>query len=70
MEKLYEAEYRKTFTVEGGIRRYQILCQMFVEDSCMEMSLIVDTVAQVLHNKYGLGWDEIEELAINAYKAA
>ena len=70
MKELYEAEYRKTFTVEGGIKRYQNLCRMFVEDSCMEMSLIVDAAAQVLHDKYGLDWGEIEELEINAYVAA
>lgn len=64
---LYRAEYSKTFTLEGGIARYQKLVKMFADNASMEMSIIVDTAAQVLHSKYGLDWSDIEAYEIAAY---
>lgn len=66
-EKLYDAEYTKTFTKEGGIERYKTLVKMFAKEATMEMSIIVDTAGEILHDKYGMDWDEIEAVEIAAY---
>lgn len=66
-EKLHEAEYNKTFTVEGGIARYTELVKMFADKATIEMSIIVDAAAEVLHEKYGMDWDEIEKIELAAY---
>lgn len=67
MKELFNAEYTKTFTVEGGIERFQRLVRMFADDASMEMSIIVDAAAEVLNRKYGLDWAEIEKIEIAAY---
>lgn len=59
---LYKAEYTKTFTVEGCIERYKKLNARFLEDTSIEMSIICDACAQVLHNKYGVDYETIEAI--------
>ena len=69
IQQLYDAEYSKTFTVQGGIERFLKLAKEFVKNKSSEMSLIVDTAAQVLHDKYGLDYGTIETLEIEAYNS-
>ena len=68
-QQLYNAEYNKTFTVQGGIERFLKLAKEFVKNKSAEISLIVDTAAQVLHDKYGLDYGTIETLEIEAYNS-
>jgi len=67
IQQLYDAEYSKTLTVHGGIERFLKLAKEFVKNKSAEMSLIVDTAAQVLHDKYKLDYGTIEALEIEAY---
>lgn len=69
IQQLYDAEYKKTLTVQGGIERFLKLAKEFVKNKSAEMSLIVDTAAQVLHDKYKLGYGTIETLEIEAYNS-
>ena len=63
---LYEVEFNKTFTLEGGVQRFKDLCKMFMYDHSMEMSNIVGVSGEVLHNKYGVSWEDIEAYEIQA----
>ena len=67
IQQLYDAEYSKTLTAHGGIERFLKLAKEFVKNKSAEMSLIVDTAAQVLHDKYKLDYGTIEALEIEAY---
>lgn len=69
IQQLYDAEYSKTLTVQGGIERFLKLAKEFVKNKSTEMSLIVDTAAQVLHDKYKLDYGTIETLEIEAYNS-
>ena len=68
-KELYDAEYSKSLTVEGGIERFLKLAKEFVKNKSIEMSLIVDIAAQVLHDKYKLDYGTIETLEIEAYNS-
>lgn len=70
IEQLTAAEWGKTFTVAGAIERYKALCQMFANSRNMELSHICNAAEIVLHDKYGMDWDEIEAISIEAMKAA
>lgn len=61
MTDIYNAEYITTFSPEGGIKRLKMLMQMFIKDPCVEMSIIIDTAEQVIHDKYGFSYSEIEQ---------
>ena len=69
IQQLYYAEYSKTFTVQGGIERFLKLVKEFVKNKSIEMSLIVDIAAQVLHDKYKLDYGTIEALVILVIEA-
>lgn len=69
IQQLYDAEYSKTLTVQGGIERFLKLAKEFIKNKSTEMSLIVDTAAQVLHDKYKLDYGTIETLEIEAYNS-
>lgn len=69
IQQLYEAEYSKTLTVRGGIERFLKLVKEFDKNKSIEMSLIVDIAAQVLHDKYKLDYGTIETLEIEAYNS-
>lgn len=69
IQQLYAAEYRKTLTVQGGMERFLKLVKEFDKNKSIEMSLIVDIAAQVLHDKYKLDYGTIETLEIEAYNS-
>ncbi len=66
LEQLTVAEMKKTFTVEGQIERYENLCRDFANSHSMELSMICHAAEIVLHEKYGLSWEEIEAIEIES----
>lgn len=59
------------FIKEQAIDRYKMMCRMFAqEDAGMELSIMMSEQADLLHNQFGLDYNEIEEIEIEAYKAA
>lgn len=60
-----------TFIKEQAIDRYKMMCRMFArEDASMELSIIMSEQADRLHNEFGMDYNEIEIIEIEAYKAA
>lgn len=56
---------------EQAIDRYKMMCRMFArQDAGMELSIMMSEQADLLHNQFGLDYNEIEEIEIEAYKAA
>lgn len=59
------------FIKEQAIDRYRMMCRMFArEDASMELSILMSEQADRLHNQFGMDYNEIEEIEIEAYKAA
>ena len=59
------------FIKEQAIDRYKMMCRMFArEDAGVELAILMSEQADLLHNKFGLDYNEIEEIEIEAYKAA
>ena len=56
---------------EQAIDRYKMMCRMFArEDAGMELSIMMSEQADRLHNQFGMDYNEIEAIEIEAYKAA
>lgn len=58
------------FIKKQTIEKYQNLCKMFANDACMELVTMMQPYEDKLHNEFGLSYDEIEELEIEALKIA
>lgn len=48
----------------GHITEYKKLAEMFSKHPTMEISSIMSDRALVLHDSFGMSWEEIEELEI------
>lgn len=59
-------EFRKNQAVEA----YKTAIRMFEEHSDMEHSIFADEKAEILHNQFGLDWNEIEAIEISVYNEA
>lgn len=60
-----------SFIKEQEINRYKMMCRMFAEhDAGMELSILMTEQADRLHNQYGMGYNEIEQIEIEVFKAA
>lgn len=59
-----------TFLKKQAIEKYRMLCQMFAEKPSMELNVIMCDHSDRLHNVFGLGYDEIENIEIEAVTAA
>lgn len=57
-------EELKNWSKEGSIREYKKLAKMFDRNPSMELSAMMSDRADILHRKFGLSWEEIEELEI------
>lgn len=49
---------------DGHIKEYRRLAEMFSQSPSMEISSIMSDRAAVLHDSFGMSWEEIEELEI------
>ena len=59
------------FRKEQAIDRYKMMCRMFAsEDAGMELSIIMSEQADLLHNQFGMDYNEIEAIEIEVFKAA
>lgn len=57
------------FIKKQTIEKYQTLCRMFARNSSMELIAMMQPYADRLHNEFGLSYEEIEQLEIEAYAA-
>lgn len=55
------------FLKKQAIEKYQLLCKMFLEDSCMELVVMMSPIEERLHDEFGLSYEEIEQIEIEAY---
>ena len=59
------------FRKEQAINRYKMMCQMFArQDAGMELSILMSEQADLLHNQFGMDYNEIEDIEIEVFKAA
>lgn len=58
------------FVKQQAIREYKIRCQVFCINGTMEASIYADEQAQKLNKEYGISWEELEEMEIEAYQTA
>ena len=60
-----------TFRKEQAIDRYKMMCRMFArQDAGMELSILMSEQADLLHNQFGMDYNEIEVIEIEVFKAA
>lgn len=57
-------EELENWNKEEHIREYKKPAEMFNQHATMELSSIMSDRADVLHNRFGISWEEIEELEI------
>lgn len=58
--------FGNTFTKQGHINRYIILCNMFLENPSMECSIVMAEEAGILMREYGLTAAEIEQIELDS----
>ena len=59
------------FRKEQAINRYKMMCQMFArQDAGMELAILMSEQADLLHNQFGMDYNEIENIEIEVFKAA
>ena len=56
----------REWTKQGKIGEYKRLAKMFADKASMEISVKMSEAALVLHDQFGLEWDEIEAMEIAA----
>ena len=54
------------FIKKQTIEKYQQLCKMFADNSCMELIVMMAPYEEKLHNEFGLSYEEIEQIEIEA----
>lgn len=58
------------WTREGHIREYKRLSEMFANNAKMEISSMMSDLSLVLHDRFGMDWEEIESIENEAYQTA
>lgn len=58
------------FIKKQAIEHYKMLCAMFANKPSIELSVMMCDKADYLHNVLGLSYAEIEDIEIEAIKAA
>lgn len=51
---------------KGHVEEYKRLARMFDQHSTMELNNMMCNSADILHNHFGMSWDEIEKLETEA----
>lgn len=57
------------FVKNQAIEAYKKAVELFAYNSTLENSIYVDSKAEILVNRYGFTWEEIEALEIATYQA-
>lgn len=52
------------------INNYKMRCEIFAMRKTMEASIFADEQAEKLNREYGISWEELEQIEIEAYKNA
>ena len=55
---------------EQAIDRYKMMCRKFMDDSTMELSILMSNHADYMHNVCGMDYNDIEAIEIEVFKAA
>lgn len=50
------------------INNYKMRCEIFAMRKTMEASIFADEQAEKLHNEFGISWEELEQMEIEAYQ--
>ena len=58
------------FMKQQAIKEYKTRCQVFAINRTMEASIYASEQAQRLNKEYGISWEELEEMEIEALKTA
>lgn len=56
------------FVKQQEIREYKIRCQVFAISKSMAASIYADEQAEKLSKEYGISWEELERMEIEAYQ--
>lgn len=64
---MVKTEWKMTFTKEKAIKRYKRLIELFYQNPTLQMSMVCDACANVMHDKYKMSWEQIEEVEISVY---
>lgn len=62
MGEFKNIEDMKAHCKAGNISEYKKLCRQFNENPSMELSVIMSKRADILHEQYGMTWNEIEAI--------
>lgn len=52
------------------INNYKMRCEIFAMRKTMEASIFADQQAEILHNEFGISWEELERIETEAYANA
>lgn len=58
------------FLKQQAIREYKIRCQVFAANKDMGTGIYADEQAEMLNREYGISWEDLEQMEIEAYKTA
>ena len=50
------------------IKNYKMRCEILAMRKTMEASIFADEQAEKLHNEFGISWEELEQIEIEAYQ--
>jgi hypothetical protein len=71
IDKVYfnnEQEIDK-FLEEQALKAYKTACWLFNKDVCIETSIYASEKAQILVDKFGYTWEQVEQIEIEVIKA-
>lgn len=58
------------FVKQQAIKEYEKRCKIFANCGTMEASIYASEQAEKLNKKYGISWEELEQMEIKAYQTA
>ena len=58
------------FLKAQAVDRYKLMCRRFANSSSMELSVLMSEQADKLHTVFGMDYNEIEAIEIEAFQAA
>lgn len=58
------------FLEKQAVDAYKSACELFANNSTMVNSVYCDEKAEILVNRFGYTWEQVETLEIEAYKTA
>lgn len=59
-------EQLEAWTKAGNIEEYKQLVKLFNNNPTMELSSMMSDRAEILHDRFGVSWEEIEQMEMAA----